>query len=105
MDYHITLDPQFGLSAFDFIITWNALPLCRARALARTAPAIPVRFDAKRITGACVVLSGEEPEGAAGAMCGLIRQVLEKRGARQALEMIQTDLPDGGRGILVKAYC
>jgi len=103
MDCHVTLDPQFGLAAFDFIVTWNAAPQCRAAALARTSSATPVRFDSRLITGTRVVLSGVDREAAAETVCGLIRQALEKRGIRQELELIQTDLPDGGQGIFVKA--
>lgn len=104
MDYHVTLDPQFGLAAFDFIVTWNALPQCRAAAMARTSPSTPVRFDAGLVTGTRVVLTGVGTQVAAAEVCGLIRAALEKRGIRQALELLQTDLPDGGRAISVKHY-
>ena len=103
MDYRVTLDPQFGISAFDFIVTWNATPECRAVAMARTSPATPVRFDVNVIAGSNVVLTGAGNETAAEVVCGLVRQTLEKRGIRQALEMVQADLPDRGREILVKA--
>ncbi|MGA2589656.1 MAG: hypothetical protein ABSH32_07055 [Bryobacteraceae bacterium] len=103
MDYHVTLDAQFGLSAFDFIMTWNATAQCRAAALARTSPSTPVRFDLNLISGTSVVLSGVDREADAAAVCGLIRLVLEKRDIRQALETIQTQLPDGGKGVSVKA--
>ena len=102
MDYRVTLDPQFGLSAFDFIITWNATPECRAAGMARTAPATPLRFDPNLIAGSTAVVTGVGDEIAAEALSGLVRQTLERRGIRQALEMVQAVLPDGGRGILVK---
>lgn len=105
MDYHITLDPQFGLSAFDFIVTWNATAECRAAALARTSPSTPVQFNPALIAGTTLVLSGVGAEVAAVLVCGLIRHTLEIRGIRQALELIQTDLPEGGRAISVKNHC
>ena len=62
-----------------------------------------MRFDVNLIAGSNVVLTGVGKETAAEVVCGLVRQTLEKRGIRQALEMVQADLPDRGREILVKA--
>jgi len=82
---------------------YHAMPPCRAAALARTSPPTPVRFDLNLISGTSVVLSGVDREADAAVVCGLIRLALEKRDIRQALETIQTDLPDGGKGVSVKA--
>ena len=90
MDYRVTLDPQLRLSAFDFIISWNGTPSCRAAAMARTSPSTPVRFDLNLVTGATLVLSGVDPAVTADVVRGLIRQALEKRGVREDLEVIDT---------------
>src|SRR5690349_8643726 len=98
MDYRVTLDPQIGLSAFDFIITWNGTPSCRAVAMARTSRSTPVRFDLNLVAGSSIVLSGVDAAVTAEAVRGLIRQALEKRGIRQDLEVIGA----GPAEILVK---
>jgi hypothetical protein len=103
MDYHVTLDPHFGLSAFDFIITWNATPECRTAAMARTVPLPPVLFNQSLVTGTVVVLSRVESRLAVDVIFSLIEVVLRKRGVRQNLKMDQTDLPDGGQGISVES--
>lgn len=86
-EWRITLDPRLGLSAFDFIITWNAIPECRATAFARTSSATPLRFDLGRVAGASVVLTGIEDSTTAEAISTLIRRSLERREIRQELAM------------------
>jgi hypothetical protein len=62
-----------------------------------------VRFDVNPIAGSSVVLTAVGNEAAAELVCGLVRQTLEKRGIRQALDIVRSNLPDGGREILVTA--
>jgi hypothetical protein len=102
MDIRITLDPALGLSAFDFIITWNALPECRQIAMARTSAATPVFFDPNLAMGAKLVLSGVDENAAAEDFCALVRRTLERRDIRQEFQIGESTLPDGGWGILVK---
>lgn len=94
MDYRVTLDPQLGLSAFDFIITWNATPACRAAATARTSASTPVRFDLNVVAGSSVALCGVDPSVGAADLCGLIRQVLAKRGMPEDIAVMAAG-PDG----------
>jgi hypothetical protein len=101
MDIRVTLDPALGLSAFDFIITWNALAECRQVAMARTTAATPVMFNPDLAMGSTLVLTGVGNDVATEALYNLVRRALGRRDIRQAL-LGETSLPDGGRGILVK---
>jgi hypothetical protein len=102
MDSRVTLAPELGLTAFDFIITWNDLRDCQKVARARTSPATPLRFDVNRVTGSTVVLSGTAKGDSPESLNALIREVLLKRNIRREVEFIHSPLPDGGREIAVK---
>ncbi|MFN7996149.1 MAG: hypothetical protein U0Q18_21240 [Bryobacteraceae bacterium] len=104
MDCRVTLAPELGLTAFDFIITWNGLEDCQKVARARTSPATPLRFDVNSVTGNTVVLSGGSKNCISQeSLDALIRHVLQKRNIRQEVEFIHRPLPDGGREVVVKS--
>ncbi len=102
MEVRLTLDTSLGLTAFDFIITWNALPECRKVAMARTTAATPLFFNPNLAMGSTLVLTGVENNVAAEALYILVRRTLDRRDIRQELQIEESTLPDGGRGILVK---
>jgi hypothetical protein len=67
----------------------------RIVAWGRTAPATPVLFRCESDYGVERGAYRGGNEAAAEVVCGLVRLALVKWGIRQALERVQSDLPDG----------
>jgi len=95
MEYHLTLDPRFDLSAREFADAWNASPACRATALARPEEGAPAQFDPSLAQAGQIVLEGLLIGAAGNALYDLLKALFIRKGIRRKIEIVEVTRPDG----------
>jgi len=101
MDYQIALHPDLNLSPADFVKAWNDTPECREMAKANLDEPTSAQYD-PFAAAAVAVLSGVAIGVAANALYDRIKKVFIKKDVTKQIEIIQLDLPDGSRLLVVK---
>lgn len=95
MDYQITLDPALGITAQEFVNTWNGVMACETVAKAHLEPAPPSQPTPLALP-AIAVLNNVAAGLTTDALYDLIRHALEQKRITTPVEMElheQTDNP------------
>lgn len=82
MECRVSLAPELGVNAFEFITAWNQTPACRAAAEARLAGmggGVGVIFDPSRLRGATAVLNRLADNVDGAALHALLERALRRR--------------------------
>lgn len=93
----VTLSPELGINAFEFVTAWNQTPECRAAAeagLSNISGAEGVVFDPSRLLGSTAVLGRLAQDLDDSQIENLIRQALDSHGP---LAIHREQLGDGPR--------
>ncbi len=101
MDYQIVFPPDLGLSASDFIATWNETEECRSAGEARPGEPTAAQYDPALIDSTLAVLGSVAAGVAINAIYDLIKSVLVNKGVQKRTEIKQLDQPDGSRLLIV----
>lgn len=99
MECRVSLAPELGVNAFEFITAWNQTPACRAAAEARLAGmggGAGVVFDPSRLRGNTAVLNRLADDVDAAALRALLERAL-----RRPIQVREEPQPDGTRLLAV----
>jgi hypothetical protein len=103
MEYQLALPPDLGLDPDDIVSAWNAAPERRALAEVRLAPSAGVAaFDPFLLAGAITVISTVATGVLTNVLSEQIKQLLAKKGSHAHTEIVEVELPDGKRLLVVR---
>ncbi len=102
----VALSPALGITAFDFITSWNQTPECRAAAEAGLSSfngTQGVVFDPERLRGNIVMLNRLAEGVDSASLHELIRHALDSLGSHGSLQIHEGPATNGSRQLTIDA--